>query len=108
MSFDTDFQPETLLNKLFSLNYPARVVEDSYSNLVLRLGLLLFVFMLFRQLAIGMQLSALYLLVALASSLAVSALMMGLLSRLKELSGLGRVFALFGLLALLALVLVLI
>jgi hypothetical protein len=108
MLWDVDLQPETIINKIFTLNYPARIVSDSFGTIILKLSFLLFTFMLYKLMILGQQVSLFSGIFALVTCLLMSYLLLQVLSLLREISGTKRLLAVLAVLGLLALLIVLI
>lgn len=108
ISLETDVQPETIMQKLLTLDYPPRVVGDSYGSLVLKLAFLLFAFTLFRLMTLEQAPSLLLIVQALLVCFLISFVMLQLLSLLRKAYGTRGILAMSCALLLLALLVIII
>ncbi len=107
MLWDVDLQPETIINKVFTLNYPPRIVSDSFGAIILKLGFLLFAFILYKLMMLEQPVSLFSGILALIACFVLSYLMLQVLALLREVHGTKRLAAVLAVLILLAFLVVL-
>jgi hypothetical protein len=93
MLWDVDLQPETIISKIFTLNYPPRIIGDSFMTLLIKLGMLLFAFILYKLMVLSQPVSWVSGLFMLIACFALSYLLIEALALLRDVSGTRRLFA---------------
>ena len=108
MSLETDVQPETIIQKIFTLYQTPRIVKDSYETVLFRVTLLLSAFMAFRLMLLPEAPSLLMLVEVLFGSFAVCWVMLMLLGLLRKAYGTkGLLLSILALLVLVSLIILL-
>lgn len=108
MGLETELQLETLLQRVFTLNYTPRIVKDSYMALFLKMAVLVFALFALRLMLVSGSLSFIALLAALLAGVVATLVTLSLLSLLRSAYGARGVLIFSAVLLLMAVIIILI